>query len=53
MLLGGAVGAATRALMDSLMNQYNERLVKIVKEYQQKRYSELYVSCLLRGYQTR
>lgn len=43
MLLGGKVGAATRALMDSLMNQYNERLIKIVKEYQTKRYSDFAV----------
>ncbi|CCA72228.1 hypothetical protein PIIN_06162 [Serendipita indica DSM 11827] len=43
MLLGGSVGDTTRALMDKLMNQYNERLVKIVKEYQQKRYSNFAV----------
>ncbi|KAG8823498.1 hypothetical protein FRC17_009307 [Serendipita sp. 399] len=41
MLLGGAIGNATRAAMDSLQSQYNERLVKIVKEYQQKRYADL------------
>ncbi|KIM23897.1 hypothetical protein M408DRAFT_27493 [Serendipita vermifera MAFF 305830] len=34
MLLGGAIGKATRAAMDKLQDQYNERLIKIVKEYQ-------------------
>lgn len=51
MLLSGSAGAATRAAMDSLMNEYNERLVKIVKDYQQAHYSDLYVySVLLLAY---
>lgn len=37
-LLGGAVGNATRTLMDSLVAQYNARLVKIVKDYQRANY---------------
>lgn len=41
-LFGGALGEATRAQMDKLMNQYNERLIKIAKEYQAKHYSDLY-----------
>ncbi|KAG8813603.1 hypothetical protein FRC17_001478 [Serendipita sp. 399] len=41
MLLGGAIGNATRSAMDSLQSQWNERLAKIAKEYQQKRYPDL------------
>ncbi|KZV88552.1 hypothetical protein EXIGLDRAFT_772595 [Exidia glandulosa HHB12029] len=37
-LLGGAVGNATRTLMNSLTDQYNERLQKIVKDYQRAGY---------------
>jgi len=37
-LLGGSVGNATRTLMDNLTDQYNTRLVKIVKEYQKAAY---------------
>ncbi|KIM24545.1 hypothetical protein M408DRAFT_75896, partial [Serendipita vermifera MAFF 305830] len=37
-LLGGKIGEATRDQMDQLTNQYNERLLKIVKEYQTARY---------------
>jgi phospholipase B1 len=41
MLLGGEIGAASRAAMDSLQAQYNERLIKIVKDYQTAKYSDL------------
>jgi len=41
MLLGGDLGKATRAAMDSLQDQYNERLIKIVKEYQVAKYPDL------------
>ncbi|KAH7103679.1 hypothetical protein BKA62DRAFT_48226 [Auriculariales sp. MPI-PUGE-AT-0066] len=37
-LLGGAAGNVTRSLMDDLADQYNTRLQKIVKEYQQMKY---------------
>jgi len=37
-LLGGSVGNTTRSLMDNLTDQYNTRLVKIVKEYQKAAY---------------
>jgi phospholipase B1 len=33
-LLGGKIGEFTRSQMDDLQTQYNERLVKIVKDYQ-------------------
>lgn len=42
-LLGGDIGEATRALMDELTEQYNERLVKIAKEYQAARYPDFAV----------
>jgi len=37
-VLGGAAGNATRTLMDNLTDQYNTRLMKIVKEYQRAAY---------------
>ncbi|EJD43613.1 hypothetical protein AURDEDRAFT_114662 [Auricularia subglabra TFB-10046 SS5] len=37
-LLPGIAGDATRALMDSLASQYNERLLKIVQDYQKANY---------------
>lgn len=40
-LLGGKIGAATREQMDKLTDQYNARLVKIVKEYQAANYPDL------------
>ncbi|KAG8854234.1 hypothetical protein FRC20_001083 [Serendipita sp. 405] len=43
MLLSGVAGNATRLLMDTLQTQYNERLVKIIRDYQQARYSDFAV----------
>jgi phospholipase B1 len=34
MLIGGAIGDANRVRMDKLQVQYNERLIKIAKDYQ-------------------
>ncbi|KAG8831135.1 hypothetical protein FRC17_003618 [Serendipita sp. 399] len=42
-LLGGHIGETTRALMDELTDQYNERLVKIATEYQKKKYPDFAV----------
>ncbi|PVF99576.1 hypothetical protein CPB86DRAFT_281396 [Serendipita vermifera] len=44
MLLPGSVGDTTRALMDKLKDQYNERLIKIVKDYQTAHYSDFAVT---------
>jgi len=37
-LLGGDIGQLTRYLMDSLQRQYDERLLKIAKDYQRAAY---------------
>jgi hypothetical protein len=41
MWLGGEVGKAKRAAMDSLQDQYNDRLLKIVTDYQARNYADL------------
>lgn len=41
MLLGGSVGEVTRAAMDTLQDQYNDRLVKIAQDYQTAHYPDL------------
>jgi len=38
MLLGGE---AIRAAMDSLQDQYDDRLIKIAKDYQTRHYADL------------
>lgn len=42
-LLGGDVGKRTRNRMDDLTSQYNDRLVKIVKKYQELKYPDFAV----------
>ncbi|PVF99580.1 hypothetical protein CPB86DRAFT_813744 [Serendipita vermifera] len=44
MLLPGPIGDATRSLMDKTRDQYNERLIKIVKDYQAAHYPDFAVT---------
>jgi hypothetical protein len=41
MILGGEIGKENRAAMDSLQDQYNDRLIKISKDYQTRHYADL------------